>query len=99
MITFIRSVNCQPARFGEGVTWAKKLAGIVGRATGREVAVASSVGGDPNTICWIAQFENLGELEEAIAKYSADDEFLSVVTRSARLVIPGTTRDQIWRHT
>ena len=98
MITFIRSVNCLPARFGEGLTWAKKLAAIVGRVTGREVNVASSVGGDPNTICWIAQFEDLGELEAAIAKYSADVEFLSVVARSARLVVPGSTRDQIWRH-
>jgi hypothetical protein len=99
MITFIRSVNCQPGRYGEGLTWAKKLAAIVTRATGREVNVATSVGNNPTTICWIAQFKNLGELEEDTDKYSKDPDFLSVVSRSARLVIPGTTRDQIWRHT
>jgi hypothetical protein len=98
MITVIRSVTCLPARLGEGLTWAKKLARIVERLTGRDVSVASAIGSDPNTICWIAQFENLGELEDAIAKYNADPEFLSVVARAARLVIPGSTRDQIWRH-
>jgi hypothetical protein len=98
MITYIRSVNCLPGKFSEAVVWAKELAAIVARVTGREVKVASAIGNDPNTICWIAEFENLGQVEDDIAKYSKDGSFLGIVARSADLVLPGSTRDQIWRH-
>jgi hypothetical protein len=98
MITSIRSLVVQPGKAFEYRTVAKELAGIMKRASGHEPIIAMSFGGDPLAFAFIGTYANVAELDDAHAKLFADAAYRTAITKTDHLVVPGSFRDQFWRH-
>ena len=56
MITVIRTATAFPGMTGEAVAWAKEIATIVERATGKKQIVCTAFAGLLADIAWISQF-------------------------------------------
>ena len=98
MITFVRTTVAMPGKLFELLAVAKEIAGLVKRVTGKDLAVSAAVGGVVGEIAWIAHYDSLAQLDEGNAKIMADAEVRSMVKKLEGLVVPGTTRDHLWRH-
>ena len=98
MITSIRSLVVLPGKTFEYMTVAKELAAIMKHASGHEPVVAMSFGGDPLAFAYIGTYESAAELEEAHVKLLADTAYRTAITKTDHLVVPGSFRDQYWRH-
>jgi hypothetical protein len=98
MITFVRTVVALPGKLFELLAVAKETAGLVKRLTGKDIAVSGAVGGVVGEIALIGHYDSLAQFEEATAKIMADAEFRLTVKKFKGLVVPGTARDQMWRH-
>jgi hypothetical protein len=53
MITVIRTATAFPGMTGEAIAWAKEVAALVKRVTGKEQFVCTSFGGMLADIAWI----------------------------------------------
>jgi hypothetical protein len=99
MITHIRSVVVLPGKMFEFLGVAKEMQATLTRIAGRPVALTMAFGGDPMTVGYLAQFEgNLGDFEAAIGKLGGDADYRALFKRMEEFVVPGSYRDQIWRH-
>jgi hypothetical protein len=98
MITFVATIVAMPAKIVETVTIAKEMAELIKRATGVEVAAGASFGGRVNEVALISQYDSLAHMEAASDKVLADADFLAGVKRFEGLLVPGASRDHIWRH-
>ena len=61
MITVIRTATAFPGMTGEAVAWAKEIAMIVKRATGKEQIVCTAFAGLLADIAWIGQYDVVWE--------------------------------------
>jgi len=98
MITMIRSVVAMPGKSFEYLSVATEMVPVVKRVTGVEAKLATAIGGDPTTIGYIAQWASLGDLETGMAKLMADADYRALIKKSEHLLVPGSVRDNIWRH-
>ena len=64
MITVIRTATAFPGMTGEAISWAKEVAALVKRVTGKEQFVCSSFGGMLAEIAWIGQYDSVGQYDE-----------------------------------
>ena len=46
---------------------------------------------------WTWQFDNAGQVEDALSKLMADREYLTAITKAESLIVPGSIQDQMWR--
>ena len=97
MITAIRTANAIPGKIGEAVIWGKELAKIAERVTGTKVTSFISFGGAAGGMAWTWQFDNAGQVEDALSKLMADREYLTAITKAESLIVPGSIQDQMWR--
>lgn len=97
MITLVRTSTALPGKIGEAVLWAKEIAAIVERVTGKRPTVSTTFGGALGGICWMGQFDNAGQLEQAISKLTADRDYLTALTKAQGLFVAGSGHDQLWR--
>ena len=98
MITVIRTVTAYPGMTGEAVSWAKDIAATVQRVTGRQQVVATSFAGMLADIAWIGQYDSVGQYDEARTKVIADRDYVGALKKARDLFVPGSDRDQIWKH-
>jgi hypothetical protein len=98
MITHIRTAVALSGKSLELMGFAKEMAEIIGRVTGTKPAVASAFGGNANEVAWISQPESLSQMEETLAKLVADPDYRTTLKKAEHLVVPGMTRDHVWRH-
>jgi hypothetical protein len=68
MITVIRTATAFPGMTGEAIAWAKEIATIVKRATGKEQIVCTAFAGLLAEIAWIGHYDGVGEYDELRAK-------------------------------
>ena len=87
-----------PGKLADLVAFAKEMEGIIGRVAGAKPSVAGCFGGNANEIAWISQAESIAAMEETLAKLTADPEYRAALGKAAQIVVPGMTKDQIWRH-
>ena len=73
MITLIRTATLMPGKQVEARAWASEIGGVVARITGNTCRVGTRIGGNPNDICWILQFDSLGQLEEQMPAFATLD--------------------------
>ena len=59
MITVIRTVSAFPGMTGEAISWAKEVAALVERGTGKEQSVGSAFGGMLAEIGWIGHYDSI----------------------------------------
>jgi len=98
MITFVRTATAVPGKIGETLVWGKEIAAIVKRVTGKDMAVANPFGGAVTEVAWIAQWDTVGQADEAMVKLMADREYTTSLTKAGQLLVAGSARDHIWKH-
>ena len=97
MITVIRTTTAFPGMTGEAIVWAKEVATLVKRVTGKEQFVCTSFGGMLADIAWIGQYDSVGQYDEMRTKVMSDGECRTVLKKARNLFTPGSDRDQIWK--
>ena len=75
MITVIRTATAFPGMTGEAISWAKEVAALVKRVTGKEQFVCSSFGGMLTEIAWIGQYDSVGQYDEMRTKVVSEGEY------------------------
>ena len=98
MITVIRTATAFPGMTGEALSWAKEIAALVKRVTGKEQIVCSSFGGMLAEIAWIGQYDSVGQYDEMRTKILSDGDYRTALKKARDLFTPDSGRDQIWKH-
>lgn len=98
MITVIRTSTAFPGMTGEAVSWAKRIAAMVKRVTGRDQFVATAFAGMLSEIAWIAQYDSVAQYDELRTKVMNDPEYIDALKKARDLFVPGSVRDQVWKH-
>lgn len=98
MITFVRTLVAMPGRVFDVLTQAKEIAGLAKQVTGVEIAVGTSFGGSISEIAMISRFDSLAQMEAANDKMMADANVRAGMRKFEGLLVPGTSRDHVWRH-
>ena len=98
MITVIRTATAFPGMTGEAIAWAKEIAALVKRVTGKEQFVCTSFGGMLAEIAWIGQYDSVGQYDEMRTKVVDHSEYRTALKKARDLFTPGSDRDQIWKH-
>ena len=98
MITVIRTATAFPGMTGEALSWAKEIAALVKRVTGKEQIVCSSFGGMLAEIAWIGQYDSVGQYDEMRTKILSDGDYRTALRKARDLFTPDSGRDQIWKH-
>ena len=97
MITAIRTANAIPGKIGEAVIWGKELAKIAERVHRNESDLVYKLWRRGRGMAWTWQFDNAGQVEDALSKLMADREYLTAITKAESLIVPGSIQDQMWR--
>src|SRR6516225_6074730 len=82
MITVIRTATAFPGMTGEAISWAKEVAALVKRVTGKEQFVCTSFGGMLADIAWIGHYDSVGQYDEMRTKVVSDGEYRTVVKKA-----------------
>ena len=98
MITVVRTATAFPGMTGEALSWAKEIATLVKRVTGKEQIVCSSFGGMLAEIAWIGQYDSVGQYDEMRTKVVNDGEYRTALKKARDLFTPDSGRDQIGKH-
>jgi hypothetical protein len=98
MITVIRTATAYPGMTGEAISWAKEISAAVKRVTGKEQVVATSFAGMLADIAWIGQYDSVGQYDEFRTKVISDQAYVGALKKARDLFVPGSDRDQIWKH-
>ena len=98
MITIARTGVTMPGKVGEVIPIAKEIAAIVKRLGGRDLQVGTPIGGNFAEIAWIGQYDSYAQFEEVAVRCAGDPEYRACLKKLETLLVPGTARDQIWRH-
>jgi hypothetical protein len=98
MITVIRTATAFPGMTGEAIAWAKEIAAMVKRVTGKEQVIATSFAGMLADIAWIGHYDSVGQYDEARTKVITDHQYIDALKKARNLFVPGSDRDQIWKH-
>ena len=98
MITVIRTATAFPGMTGGALSWAKEVAALVKRVTGKEQFVCTSFGGMLTEIAWIGQYDSVGQYDEMRTKVVNDGEYRTALKKARDLFTPDSGRDQIWKH-
>jgi hypothetical protein len=98
MVTFVRTIQAMPGKIVDALAAAKEMAALVKRATGVDVATGASFGGSFSEIAWIADYDSVAHMEVASDKMLADADVRAAMKKFEHLLVPGASRDRIWRH-
>jgi hypothetical protein len=98
MITHMRTFVVQPGKLLEFIPLAKETQAVLSRIRGGEVTFVMAVGGDPMTVGFTSSYASLAEFETLMAKLPADTDYRAYFKKTETFVVPGSYRDQIWRH-
>src|SRR5215469_651926 len=82
MITVIRTATAFPGMTGEALSWAKEIATLVKRVTGKEQIVCSSFGGMLAEIAWIGQYDSVGQYDEMRTKILIDGDYRTALKKA-----------------
>src|SRR5215831_958380 len=90
MITVIRTATALPGMTGEALSWAKEIAALVKRVSGKEQIVCSSFGGMLTEIAWIGQYDSVGQYDEMRTKILSDGDYRTALKKARDLFTPGS---------
>jgi hypothetical protein len=49
-------------------------------------------------IAWIGQYDSVGQYDEFRTQVIADRDYVGALKKARDLFVPGSDRDQIWKH-
>lgn len=94
MIRFQRSMKVRRGR--HATQWARELLDFVNTTHGEpKLQLFASRFGNVSTLCWTADFGDLGALEAWQQEVGADAAYREIVKKSFDIVIDGTVEDSI----
>src|SRR5215470_16965225 len=82
IITVIRTATAFPGMTGEAIAWAKEVAALVKRVTGKEQFVCTSFGGMLADIAWIGQYDSVGQYDEMRTKVVSEGEYRTALKKA-----------------
>jgi hypothetical protein len=97
MITVIRTATAFPGMSGEALSWAKEIAALLKRETGKDQLVCTAFAGLLAEIAWIGQYDSVAQYDEMRSKVIANREYIETVKKARQMFVPGSERDQIWK--
>jgi hypothetical protein len=98
MITVVRTASALPGETGDAIAWAKEVARLVKRVTGKEQVVATAFAGLLSDIAWIAQYDNITQFDELRTKVLSDEQYIDALKKARNLFVPGSLHDHVWKH-
>jgi len=98
MITVVRTASALPGETGDAIAWAKEVAKLVKRVTGKEQVVATAFAGLLSDIAWIAQYDNITQFDELRTKVLSDEQYIAALKKARNLFVPGSLHDHVWKH-
>jgi hypothetical protein len=79
-------------RMADAVAWSVEMAQHVEKVTGTPVAFLTDVYGTMGGVAWISVAANAAAADDGRAKIAADPEYLTMVTATKDIFIPGSGR-------
>jgi hypothetical protein len=73
---------------GDAVAWAKEIASIVERATGKEQVVCTAFAGLLSDIAWIGRYDSVGEYDDLRTKVISDHDMSRQLRRREISLFP-----------
>jgi hypothetical protein len=98
MITVIRTAAALPGETAEALAWAKEIAALIRRITGKDQVVATAFAGMLAEIAWIGHYDSVAQYDELRTKVLADGSYMEALKKARNLFMPGSDRDQVWKH-
>jgi hypothetical protein len=95
MITQVRVVSIAPGKLSPIMSWGKEVCEYCKSRAGIEVKMGLPIGGNPNRLFFISQYESLASLEKLWGKLLSDPQYLALLGRAAEYVIAGSVHDEI----
>lgn len=92
-VRFQRTAVIASGKRDEAMQFAAEVSSYIGENFDTEVIWGIEVGGRFGKLYWFADYQNMGELEEALGKTMADEGYLKLVDDAADLFLAGETRD------
>lgn len=97
MIVFTRTSCALPGKGQELRRSARLLADHISSLISTTVLISAPIGGNPMQLRYTLQFADLGELENAFERLSADARYGELVSQSIACTVAGSHQDEIHR--
>ncbi len=97
MIRFVRMAKVEAGKAQEALAWAKEVAEHYHTSFGIPVQVFVEVFGEPGTLCWMADTEDVATLERNWDLWREKPGFLELNQRGGGLLVAGSMRDRLLR--
>ncbi|UVO34685.1 hypothetical protein KUL72_24870 [Bradyrhizobium arachidis] len=97
MIAFRRTASIAPGMFSSAMAFANEIKVQVKVTTGIDLQIALPIGGNPSRVSWLANYENLAQLDAMSVKLLSDPKYQELIKKAAGIIVPETTVDEIWR--
>jgi hypothetical protein len=49
-------------------------------------------------IAWIGHYDSVGQYDESRTKVINDHQYIDALKKARQMFVPGSDRDQIWKH-
>jgi hypothetical protein len=97
MITFVRSMAFSPGKNAEVMSFTRQAKKLLKERYSIELHAHIPIGGLPTRVAYSATFNNLTELEDAMTKLLADEDYLRLLAAFFPHIVAGSMRDELWR--
>jgi hypothetical protein len=95
MVRFTRSAKTVLGKQREAAQWAGEIAAYInGNFSGANFKVFSQNFGEVGRLVWMADFENMGALEEFVDKVVADEDYWAIAAKGSDLLVEGSVVDE-----
>lgn len=96
MITMRRTGTFPAKNFAAVLAWGREICAYSKSKFGVETTLQIPIGGNPNRICFVMNFENLASVEQAMQKSMSDPKFMEMNAKGSDICIVGSAVDELW---
>ncbi len=97
MITLVRTVRAATGKVGEAVKVCLEFTPLMEKVSGKPVKAAIGFGGDVAMIAAFIEFDDANAVEKFYGDLAMMKEYHELSGKLVGLVLPESTRDQLWR--
>ena len=87
--------TCNADRMGDAMAWGVEMAELVNAVSGRPCAFLGDAYGAFGGVAWLTAFEDADSIDDLRGQLQADDRYLSKMSASTGLFVPGTGRTSL----
>jgi hypothetical protein len=97
MITLVRTVRAATGKVGEAVKACSEFIPLMQKVSGKPVKAAVGFGGDVAMIAAFIEFDDANAVDKFYADLAMMKEYHELSGKLVGLVLPESTRNQLWR--